>query len=134
MATKRTNKKKRSSYGQRTGKYKSKLEALVAKRLGRKGRYETVRLVYQPPSKSYTPDFVVQRKGRDPLFIEVKGYLRYEDQAKMRAVKNSNPEADIRFFFPKDNKVAGSKMTNVEWCLKWGFPCAIGEIPDEWFD
>lgn len=114
----------------RTGKYKSKLEALVAKMLGRKGRYETETLSYFQPKK-YTPDFVITKADKK-VYVEVKGWFRYEDQAKMRAVKLTHPELDIRMFFPNDNRVQSSKMTNSQWCLKWNFPCAIGTIPKEW--
>lgn len=114
----------------RTGKYKSKLEALVAKQLGRKFKYETDTIHYFLP-KRYTPDFTGNRTNR-PIHIEVKGWFRYEDQAKMRAVKLTHPDLDIRMFFPNDNKVQSSKMTNSEWCVKWGFPYCIGTIPKEW--
>lgn len=114
----------------RTGKYKSKLEALVAKMLGRKGRYETETLSYLQPKK-YTPDFVITKADKK-VYVEVKGWFRYEDQAKMRAVKLTHPELDIRMFFPNDNRVQSSKMTNSQWCLKWNFPFAIGTIPKEW--
>ena len=119
--------KKRSK---RQGKYKSQLEASVAKRLGKRGKYEPVRLRYVV-SRAYAPDFLVDTDG-GPYLLEVKGYLRYEDQAKMRAVKECNPEVDLRFYFPKNNKVMGSKMTNSEWCEKYGFKYTIGRFPRGW--
>lgn len=115
----------------RTGKYKSKLEAQIAKQLGKRATYETETLSYLQPKK-YTPDFVVA-KADTKIYIEVKGWYRYEDQAKMRAVKASHPDLDIRMFFPNDNKVQSSKMTNSEWCKKYGFEYAIGSIPREWY-
>lgn len=120
--------KKRSS---KTGKYKSKLEAVIAKRLGKKATYETEVLSYLLP-KRYTPDFVLVAASGHKLYLEVKGYFRYEDQAKMKAVKYCNPDLDIRMFFPADNKVQGSKMKNSEWCKKYSFPCAVGKIPKGW--
>lgn len=112
-------------------KYKSELEAKVAKSLGKNFQYESEVLHYVLP-KSYCPDFSKSNSDGSKFYVEVKGWFRYEDQQKMRAVKFSNPTLDIRMFFPQDNKVQGSKMTNSQWCIKWGFPYAIGEIPKSW--
>lgn len=125
----RTRYKKKSK---RTGKYKSQLEALVAKRLGRKAKYEPEAIHYLIPKK-YIPDFVIQTSD-NKVYLEVKGWFRYEDQAKMRAVKASNPTLDIRFYFPKDQKIHGSKMLNSEWCEKYNFPCYVGSIPKDWIN
>jgi hypothetical protein len=114
------------------GIYKSKLEFNVAKILGKRGTYEPCKLPYAI-IRNYTPDFVIYDKDGQRIFIEVKGYLRFEDQQKMKAVKESNPLLDIRFYFPVDNKVHGSKMKNSEWCKKYNFPCAIGTIPKNWY-
>lgn len=111
----------------RTGRYKSKLESLVAKKLGKRATYETVHLSYYLPKK-YTPDFVIVSDDGSSILLEVKGWYRYEDQVKMRAVKASHPELDIRMYFPNDNKVQASKLTNSQWCEKHGFPCYIGEL------
>ena len=114
----------------KAGKYKSVLEQKIAKVLGRKATYETEYVQYLLPKK-YKPDFVVNSK-HGKFYIEVKGWFRYEDQQKMRAVKFSNPELDIRMFFPNNNKVQGSKMTNSQWCEKYSFPYSIDTIPKEW--
>lgn len=129
------NKKRKIS--KRKGKYKSVLESKVARMLGRKAKYETEHIAYVLP-KRYTPDFVLVKAQDDPpgstskILIEVKGWLRYEDQQKMRAVKFSNPHLDIRFYFPNDGKVQGSTMKNSDWCRKYNFPYAIGSIPQDW--
>jgi hypothetical protein len=121
----------------RTGKYKSVLESKVAKQLGKKAKYETEVITYVLP-KRYTPDFVLAKASHDgssnsnKLYIEVKGWLRYEDQQKMRSVKHCNPHLDIRFFFPNDGKVQGSNMRNSDWCRKYAFEYCIGTIPKEW--
>ncbi len=120
--------KKRSK---RTSKYKSELEAKIAKSLGKKFEYESQKIHYVLP-KTYSPDFSSTRPDGTVVHIEVKGWFRYEDQQKMRAVKFANPSLDIRMFFPSDGKVQGSKMKNSEWCIKWGFPFAIGKIPRSW--
>lgn len=113
------------------GEYKSSLEIDVGKRLGKKATYETEELKYFIP-KTYYPDFIISRPDGHKIFLEVKGYFRYEDQQKMRAVKHCNPNLDIRMYFPTDNKVQTSKMTNSEWCKKYGFPVYIGKLPRKW--
>jgi hypothetical protein len=44
----------------------------------------------------------------------------------MAAVKKCNPTLDIRFLFMR------YKEADVRWCKKYGFPYAIGTMPDEW--
>ena len=61
------------------------------------------------------------------MYIEVKGYFRPEDKPKMKAVKASNPDLDIRFVLANNNK------RDIAWCEKYGFPWAIRNIPEEWF-
>lgn len=114
----------------KTGKYKSKLESAVARRLGKRASYETEHIQYVLP-KRYTPDFILVKNDGTKIYLEVKGYHRYEDQQKMRAVKTCNPSLDIRMYFPNDNKVANSKMTNSEWCEKYSFICYIGALPKD---
>ena len=117
----------------KTGKYKSGLEAQVAKWTKKyNGKYESETISYVQP-KRYKPDFVFTNTDGRKWYLEVKGWFRYEDQAKMKAVKFSSPDLDIRMYFPHDNKVQSSKMKNSEWCEKYGFPYAIGKIPRSWF-
>lgn len=98
----------------------------------RKVKYESEILSYVVKRK-YTPDFIITN-GKKKIYVEVKGYFRSEDMAKMIAIKAFNPELDIRFVFAKDNKVSkAKKLTYSDWCRKHNFPYAIGRIPDEWF-
>ena len=114
--------------------FKSALELAVSKKLPkRRWEYEPERIEYMLPKK-YIPDFVIQSKSGKKIYIEVKGWFRWEDQQKMRAVKNSRPDMDIRMFFPKDQKVQTSEMLNSEWCHKHDFKCAIGAIPRSWWN
>lgn len=80
---------------------------------------------------SYLPDFILP----NGIIIEAKGYLDAACCRKMKAVKASNPELDIRFVFQhangKRNKRA--KLKNWEWAEKHGFPWAEGTIPLEWW-
>jgi hypothetical protein len=60
------------------------------------------------------------------FIVETKGYFRPADKRKMAAVKKCNPTLDIRFLFMR------YKEADVRWCKKYGFPYAIGTMPDEW--
>jgi len=98
--------------------------------------YETEKLPYTVTHKgNYIPDFCVELANGKKFYIEVKGYLRPTDMKKMLAVKVENPSLDIRLVFQTNNKLsARSKVRYVDWAEKYGFPCAVGHIPKEWFD
>ncbi len=117
-------------------KFKSKLEEWAYKELKKRKlniEYESERLGYVV-RRSYIPDFVVTRTSGKDTYIETKGYFRSEDRTKLCAVKESNPNADIRIVFSQDNKLTkNSKMRYSDWCKKHGFLYAVGEIPKEWF-
>lgn len=96
--------------------------------------YEPVKVAYTI-RKDYIPDFVVRTRSGKTIYIETKGWFKQEDRVKMRAVKDSNPDLDIRLLFDKNNKVSSrGKMKYTEWCDKHGFKCAIKSVPKEWFD
>lgn len=103
--------------GKRGTKYRSKLEARVAKRLQNMKlpfEYEPFKMTY---TKEYTLDFLV-----NDIILEVKGVLRPEDRSKMIQVKRDNPDKDIRFIFQVPHrKMIHSKMTHAEWADKNGF-------------
>ena len=96
-------------------------------------RYEAEKLSYVL-SKNYIPDIVVYFKNGRKLYVECKGWFRPEDRTKMLAVKKANPDKDIRFVFPRDNKLNKNTDTTYSgWCDKNGFPYFIGtEIPKKW--
>lgn len=122
--------KKRSK---RVGQFKSELEASVWDRLPKnRTKYESDKITYFVP-KTYIPDYTITRDDGHKVLLEVKGFLRYEDQLKMRYVKMANPDLDIRFYFPNDGQVHRSKMKNSEWCKKYDFPCYIGRLPRGWW-
>lgn len=89
-------------------------------------------LSYVIPTK-YIPDFRLS----NGVLIEVKGWLRPRDRAKMLRVRKENPGADIRFVFQRANSrigKAGSSLTYWQWAEKHGFPWSEGSIPEEWFN
>ncbi len=121
----------RNETGTITSPYKSRFEMAVAGQLESHGisdfKYESEKLKYTIPH-TYRPDFTCGR-----THIEVKGYLRPSDRTKLKAVRLSNPDADIRLLFKYDNKLnSKAKMKYSEWAEKNGFKYAFENIPDEW--
>lgn len=113
--------------------FRSKFEETIwnaAKRSRKSMQYEPIYLSYVIKG-SYCPDFVLP----NGIIVEAKGYLDAAACRKMKAVKASNPELDIRFVFQhangKRNKRA--KLKNWEWAEKHGFPWAEGTIPLAWW-
>ena len=80
---------------------------------------------------SYLPDFILS----NGIYIEAKGYLDAASCRKMKAVKASNPDLDIRFVFQNANgkRNKRAKLRNWEWAEKHGFLWSEGTIPLEWF-
>lgn len=117
-------------YNKKKGQFKSQLEHKIwtsmPKKRGVKVSYETERIPYRTPGY-YLPDFVVCFPEGRKLYIEVKGWFRAEDKRKMAAVKQCNPDLDIRMVFPSHNK------RNERWCAKHNYPYAIGSVPRTWF-
>lgn len=96
-------------------------------------KYEPFKIAYTI-RKDYVPDFVVCTRSGKTIYIETKGWFKQEDRVKMRAVKESNPDLDIRLLFDKNNKISSrGKMKYTEWCDKHGFKWAIKTVPVEWF-
>lgn len=110
---------------------RSGLERTVAAQLknaGVKFEYETLKLPYTI-NHVYNPDFMLE----NGIIIEVKGYFRPGDIAKMRAVKAAHPELDIRFLFSDgDKRITGQKTMHGQWAERHGFPWCTGKIPEEW--
>lgn len=131
-----------------------KLARLVAQMFGKRSMGEVrfyaehienkkFRADYEPDSfqytveetRTYTPDFRIQRKGDNGVFyIEYKGILDLETRKKMVRVRDQHPSLDIRFVFQKaDNKIRkGSPTSYGDWCDKNGFIWADNKIPKEW--
>jgi len=114
-------------------KFRSGLEEKVAdllQGLGVTYEYESTKVPYILQC-NYTPDFLLP----NGVYLETKGQLTEEDRRKMKAVKNANPELDIRFVFqaPYNKIYKGSKTTYAAWAEKQGFKwCAFHSIPVEW--
>ena len=113
--------------------FRSGLEQRIADDLTNqkcKFKYEPLSVTYTITSK-YTPDFVLD----NGIVIEAKGFFRYKDQRKHRAVREAHPELDLRFVFSNINqRVQGSKLANARWCEKYNFKYAQESIPIEWIE
>ena len=88
--------------------------------------YENDVLVYKHKPQKYVVDFTLPlNKTNNPpkILLEYKGKLDAISRRKMRAVKDSNPDLDIRFVFEKPhNKLyKGAKMRYWEWAERYGF-------------
>lgn len=57
----------------------------------------------------------------------------------MKAVKEQNPDLDLRIIFYSDGKIGpkrkdGSFRRQSDWAKANGFPFAIRNVPKDWFD
>jgi hypothetical protein len=117
-----------------TSRYRSSLEEGIALGLEAQGvpfSYESKVLDYTVPATvhRYTPDFIL-----GDIIIEAKGYLTSEDRSKMKLVKASNPDLDIRFVFQRASNRLNKKSstTYADWAEKYGFKWAEKFVPLEW--
>ena len=113
--------------------FRSGLEYSIAKQLEDGGityEYEKLRLKYQRPLSTYTPDFELH----NGIIIEGKGKFVGSDRSKHLLIKERHPELDIRFVFSnsKSKLYKGSKQTYGGWCDKYGFKYSDKVIPEEW--
>lgn len=97
--------------------------------------YEPVKFHYTT-KHIYTPDFRVRTNSDGDLrpyewFVESKGYFRQEDMRNLRAVRECNPELDLRIIFQRDSKYRKT-MTYSDWAKRYNFPHAIAKVPKEW--
>lgn len=111
--------------------FRSGFELNFAKDLKSRGieyKYEEGLIHYQQ-QRYYKPDFILD----NGIVIETKGYFYSADRTKHRLIKKQHPDLDIRFVFMNpDSKGENSKLTNAQWCDKFGFKYAKLTLPKEW--
>ena len=113
--------------------FRSRLEEQVSDLLCELGidyEYEPTKVSYQI-QHFYTPDFLLPNH----VYLETKGYWDAADRRKMKAVKEQNPDLDIRMVFQNPyNKISKkSKTTYAQWCERHGIPWTSWvDIPMEW--
>ena len=115
--------------------YRSGLEEKISKEIKEAGhtlRYENMKVSYQKPASTYTPDFLLD----NGIVIETKGRFVGADRTKHLLIKKQRPELDIRFVFNNPNAKLSktSKTTYGQWCDRHGFEYSKGSIPAEWFE
>jgi hypothetical protein len=117
----------------KNNKFRSGLEKQIGDLLTELGisyEYESTKISYTIPH-NYTPDFVLPNH----VILEAKGYWDAADRRKMKAVKEQNPDLDIRMVFQSPyNKISKkSKTTYAQWCERHDIPWTTWqEIPMEW--
>lgn len=81
-------------------------------------------------TRSYTPDFFLY----NGVIIEAKGRWTARDRKIMLAVRESNPELDIRMLFmnPKVWLTSAHKKNYGDWCTFKGIKWSSTQVPDEW--
>jgi hypothetical protein len=79
---------------------------------------------------TYNPDFTIG----NGVILETQGWLTEQDRIKMLAVKEQNPDLDIRYVFQApNNKIPETGQTYAEWASSNGIQWApFYAIPIEW--
>jgi hypothetical protein len=86
--------------------------------------YESDKIEYQYDPQKYVVDFTIPIGTHgEKIHIEYKGKLDGPTRRKMRAIKKSNPDVDLRIVFEKPNNklYRGAKMRYWEWAERNGF-------------
>lgn len=87
-------------------------------------------------SGTYTPDFnFYQRDTGEYLYtVEAKGRFVASDRKKLLAVREANPNIDLRLLFQRDDLIRkGSKTRYSTWATKAGIDYYVGEeLPPQW--
>jgi hypothetical protein len=109
-------------YERESYKYKAKPYNAKCEDCGSKKVFET---------RSYTPDFFLP----NGIIIEAKGRWMPKERKILKALKESNPELDIRMLFMRDNWLTTKHVQRYsDWCDKNGIGYAVGRVPQGWVD
>lgn len=116
--------------------YKSDFERIFCKTLETRHidfGYETEKINYKV-ERTYNPDVILQKQDGSIMYLELKGFFDKASQNKMKWVKQTNPELDIRMIFMDSSKKIhkGAKMDYAGWCRKYGYKFADKNIPSAW--
>lgn len=127
-------------------RYRSKLEERISDSLLSLGdvvwTYEGERLFFTIPESEhfYTPDFVIEKKNGENMYLECKGRHRFggmdlPTRKKMKLIRKQYPDTDIRLLFDKaGNKIGPSpkSMTWEQWADKHSYKYTIKDLPLDW--
>jgi hypothetical protein len=84
------------------------------------------------PFQNYTPDFWLPDQK---IYLECKGKMTLDTRKKMVAVKNHNPEIEVKMVFGyAKNKLSSAKNATRywQWAEKEGFEWSDKEVLEEW--
>ena len=118
---------------QTRNKFETRIHKQLKKQKKVKVAYETVKIPYVIEG-NYIPDFILTSSEKSltsntkTIYLETKGHFRPEAKRKMVAVKKLHPNLDIRIIF------YSRKLRDIRWAEKYGFPYAIGDVPQEWLE
>lgn len=117
-------------------KFHSLFEVAFAEDLDRRGiPYEREAETFEASLIYHiTPDFVIRRKGKRPVYVETKGYHK-NMLAKLRILANfrdQHPEIDYRMIIPRQDIRLGKRQTLADWCDKHKIKYARDVLPDSW--
>lgn len=118
--------------------FRSGLEEKIAGQISTHGKqkftFEKFYLAYTKPETAhkYTPDFILQ----NGIVVETKGLFQTADRQKMKVIRATYPDLDIRFVFSNAQaRIAKkSKTTYAIWAEANGFKWAHRDIPLEWLN
>jgi hypothetical protein len=119
-------------------RFRSGYEADIAADLTRRGKpvhYEDRRLLYTT-EHVYRPDWRIPTRSGREILVESKGRLTARDRSKLIAVRDANPDKDLRLLLqtPNARLHRGSRTTYGQWATNAGFIWAEGDsIPEAWF-
>lgn len=113
-----------SKTSRKTPRFKSKFERTFydhVTKLGIKVQYEADTLKYTLDCL-YKPDWKVD----DGVYWETKGKFDYVERRKILAVKEANPNTDVRLVFMRNQKLSKrSSTTYGDWCDKHGIKWSV---------
>jgi len=97
-------------------------------------QYESEKIVWTPPRKKYTPDFLIYRPDGTFFFVEYKGRLTVANRQLLKSVKEQWPWLDLRIVFQNARKPInkGSKTTYGMWATQFNYIWAEATVPETW--
>jgi hypothetical protein len=103
---------------------------LVPALLARGAEYEPLRLTYPAKPRQYVPDVVLP----NGIALEIKGWFKSADRAKLLQVKLAYPALDLRMILASPNQKLNktSLTTQAAWCDAHGLPWSHKEVPESW--
>lgn len=102
-------------------------DSLTYTTMVKQGRCKTCGACEIVQDRTYTPDLVVDKS----TLLEIKGYFTGPKRNLFRAMRLSNPSADIRLIVQRDHPVTKGKTNLSDWAKRFRIPFSVwnGSIP-----